>query len=40
MDPIAVISLDEKFYLITAESNLAWFQDQDYATHVWEIIFE
>jgi hypothetical protein len=40
MDPVAVISLDDKFYLITAESHLSWFSNQDYVTNIWEIIFD
>ncbi len=40
MDPVGVVCLDHRYYLITAESDWAWFCDQDYITRVWEILFE
>jgi hypothetical protein len=37
-DPTSVIEIENKKYLITAESELPWFSDQDYTTNVYEII--
>jgi hypothetical protein len=37
-DPTSVIEINNKKYLITAESDKAWFCDQDYITNVYEII--
>ena len=39
-DPITIIEVDKKYYLITAESNDVWFVNQDYITNVWEIQFD
>jgi hypothetical protein len=37
-DPTSVIEINNKKYLITAESDEAWFKEQDYVTNVYEII--
>jgi hypothetical protein len=37
-DPTSVIEIDGKKYLITAETDKAWFCEQDYVTNVYEII--
>ena len=37
-DPTSVIEINDKKYLITAETARAWFCDQDYITNVYEII--
>ena len=37
-DPTSVIIINNKKYLITAETNLHWFCEQDYITNVYEII--
>jgi len=37
-DPTSVIEIKNKKYLITAESEYAWFYEQDYITNVYEII--
>jgi hypothetical protein len=37
-DPTCVIEIENKKYLITAESELPWFSSQDYITNVYEII--
>ena len=37
-DPTSVIIIDNKKYLITAESCKIWFIEQDYVTNVYEII--
>ena len=37
-DPTSVITIDNKKYLITAETNKPWFIEQDYKTNVYEII--
>jgi hypothetical protein len=36
-DPTSMIEIDNKKYLITAESDRAWFEEQDYITNVYEI---
>jgi hypothetical protein len=37
-DPTSVITINDKKYLITAESENPWFSEQDYITNVYEII--
>jgi hypothetical protein len=37
-DPTSIIEIDNKKYLITAESEHTWFRDQDYITNIYEII--
>ena len=37
-DPTCVITLNNRNYLVTAESEYPWFQDQEYITNVYEII--
>jgi hypothetical protein len=37
-DPTSVININNKNYLITAETSKAWFCDQDYITNVYEIL--
>jgi hypothetical protein len=37
-DPTSVVEVNNKKYLITAETNKEWFCDQDYITNVYEII--
>ena len=37
-DPTSIIEINNKKYLITAETEYSWFQDQDYITNVYEII--
>ena len=37
-DPTSVIEIDNKKYLITAETEKEWFVEQDYITNVYEII--
>jgi hypothetical protein len=37
-DPTSVIEINDKKYLITAETDRAWFCEQDYITNVYEII--
>lgn len=37
-DPTSVININNKIYLITAESQYPWFESQDYITNVYEII--
>ena len=37
-DPTSVIEINNKKYLITAETDKQWFYDQDYVTNVYEII--
>ena len=36
-DPTSVVQINDKKYLITAESQYAWFQEQDYVTNLYEI---
>jgi hypothetical protein len=36
-DPTCVIEINNKLYLVTAESDKAWFCEQDYITNVYEI---
>ena len=36
-DPTCVIEINNKLYMVTAESDEAWFLDQDYVTNVYEI---
>lgn len=36
-DPTSVIEINNKTYLLTAESDLPWFCDQDYITNVYQI---
>jgi hypothetical protein len=36
-DPTSVIEINGKLYMITAESERAWFYEQDYITNVYEI---
>jgi hypothetical protein len=36
-DPTCVIIIENKTYLVTAESDEAWFKNQDYITNVYEI---
>ena len=40
MDPTSIITLNNKNYLISAESEFSWFRDQDYITNVYEICFD
>lgn len=37
-DPTSVIEINNRKYLITAETDNAWFHSQDYITNVYEII--
>jgi hypothetical protein len=37
-DPTSVIKINNKNYLVTAESIWPWFQPQDYVTNIYEII--
>lgn len=37
-DPTSIIEIDNKKYLITAETDNPWFYEQDYITNVYEII--
>ena len=37
-DPTSVLIIDNKKYLITAESDFSWFREQDYITNVYEIV--
>jgi hypothetical protein len=37
-DPTSVIEINNKKYLITAETDKSWFCEQDYITNVYEII--
>jgi len=37
-DPTSVIEINNKKYLITAETDNPWFYEQDYITNVYEII--
>ena len=37
-DPTCVIEINNKKYLITAETDKTWFEEQDYITNVYEII--
>ena len=37
-DPTSIIEINNKKYLITAETDNAWFCEQDYITNVYEII--
>lgn len=37
-DPTSVIEINNKKYVITAETELPWFGDQEYITNVYEII--
>jgi hypothetical protein len=39
-DPTSLIKIHGKEYLITAESEFSWFQDQDYVTNIYEIIWD
>lgn len=39
-DPTSIIEIQNKKYLITAESDKIWFCEQDYTTNVYEIIDE
>lgn len=39
-DPTSVITINGRQYLVTAESQLPWFTDQDYITNVYEINWE
>lgn len=36
-DPTSVIEVDDKRFLLTAESDKSWFCDQDYMTNVYQI---
>ena len=36
-DPTSVIEVNNKKYLVTAETNQHWFVDQDYITNVYEM---
>ena len=38
-DPTSVITIDNKQYLITAETMHQWFEKQDYVTNVYEILW-
>jgi hypothetical protein len=37
-DPTSIIEINNKKYLVTAESDDAWFTEQDYITNIYEII--
>jgi hypothetical protein len=37
-DPTSIIEINNKKYLITAETIYPWFQEQDYITNVYEIL--
>jgi hypothetical protein len=37
-DPTSIINIDNKNYLITAESDTHWFDKQDYVTNIYEIL--
>lgn len=37
-DPTCVIEINNKLYLVTAETEHAWFCEQDYITNVYEIV--
>ena len=37
-DPTSIIEINNKKYLITAETDKGWFEEQDYVTNVYEII--
>lgn len=37
-DPTSIVQINDKKYLITAESEYPWFQEQDYVTNVYEIM--
>ena len=36
-DPTSIIVINDKQYLITAETDASWFCEQDYITNVYEI---
>ncbi len=36
-DPTCVIKMDDKYYMITAESEHGWWVEQDYVTNLYEI---
>lgn len=38
-DPTSVVSINDTYYLITAETVNTWFQNQDYVTKVYEIVW-
>ena len=38
-DPTSVININNKTYLITAETDFPWFQEQDYVTNIYEVIW-
>lgn len=38
-DPTSVIEINDKSYLVTAESHYPWFEDQEYFTNIYEINF-
>lgn len=37
-DPTSVIKMDNKTFLLTAESDKSWFCDQDYITNVYQVV--
>jgi hypothetical protein len=37
-DPTSIIEINNKKYLITAETDKPWFSEQDYITNVYEIL--
>jgi len=37
IDPVTIVQFNEKSYLITTESQLSWFRDQNYTINLWEI---
>tara|TARA_X000000950_G_scaffold248602_1_gene307788 strand:+ start:10539 stop:11297 length:759 start_codon:yes stop_codon:yes gene_type:complete len=37
-DPTCVIEIDNKKYMVTAETHNQWFSDQDYITNLYEIV--
>lgn len=38
-DPVSIIEIDNIKYLITAESDLPWFEKQEYITNCYKIVF-
>jgi hypothetical protein len=38
-DPTSVIKINNNWYMITAESDKPWFEEQDYYTNIYEINF-
>lgn len=38
-DPTSVIEINDRRYLVTAESKFPWFQTQAYVTNIYEIIY-